>query len=88
MSDQKQNRMSFGQKMKIVSHSNIAKQFGVKRQAIGYIAKDPDKFKDALDSGMVTSSGKSLKQIQTFQEADAILLQWFLNMRNQHSHKW
>ena len=91
MSNQKQIRLSFGQKRQIVcllddgvSHSNIAKQFGVKRQAIGYIAKDPDKFKDALDSGKVTSSGKSLKQSQTHQEADTMLLQWFLNMRNQN----
>ena len=91
MSKEKQIRLSFGQKRQIVcllddgvSHSNIAKQFGVKRQAIGYIAKDPDKFKDALDSGMVTSSGKSLKQSQTCQDADTMLLQWFLNMRNQN----
>ena len=91
MSKEKQIRLSFGQKRQIVcllddgvSHSNIAKQFGVKRQAIGYIAKDPDKFKDALDSGMVTSSGKSLKQSQTYQDADTMLLQWFLNMRNQN----
>ena len=95
MSDKKQNRLSFGQKRQIVclldegiSQSNIAKQFGVKRQAIGYIAKDPDKIKDALDSGKVTISGKSFKECQTFQDADPILLQWFLNMRNQNSHKW
>ena len=91
MSDNKQSCLSFGQKRQIVclldecvSHSNIAQQFGVKRRAIGYIAKDPDKFMDALNCGKVTSSGDFLRQTQTFQEADTILLQWFLNMRNQN----
>ena len=53
MSDKKQNRLSFGQIVCLLdeglSQSNIAKQYGVKRQTIGYIAKYPDKIKDALD---------------------------------------
>ena len=91
MSNNKQNRLSLGQKRQIVclldegaSHSNIAQQFGVKRQAIGYIAQDPDKFMNALDCGKVNCSRNFLKQTQTFQEADTILLQLFLNMSNQN----
>ena len=61
----------------------IAKDYGVKKQAVSYIKGQEDKIKKAANYCKVPRSSKSLKTSQTFCVADDLMFTWFSNMRSQ-----
>ena len=61
----------------------IAKDYGVKKQAVSYIKGQADKIKKAANYCKVPRSSKSLNTSQTFCVADDLMFTWFSNMRSQ-----
>ena len=58
----------------------LAKEFGVNKQAISYILKHKEKFQNASSGGQL-GKRKSIKGALNFPEIDEPLLEWFRNLR-------